>query len=302
MGIFGLHLTTGSRNGRRALVDSDKSGSGIYMIGFHFLFLLFQIFIPFATTPEPQAGAAWAWGQQVEDEKLLKIEWYYNYGTKGNPRIRAQFVPFLWCDRWPPHDYANGTNYFTVWRNQLANYRGYALILNEPDLPGSDSGGQCDRTPRQAAYIYAQARALCPSCVWVGPAVSDRDYRAGWPWLRQFYNELMGLGAPLPEVSAIHTYLAEDPRLIVDSHFALLAQFPGSAKTAWVTEFGHERAEVVNAMLAVWHGDARVTRWAYFAPRIPAGEGYLHKLTLVDDTGGLTALGRTWLKWRSVSK
>lgn len=164
------------------------------------------VYLPVIQTLEPVNGAAWAWVQIPADGELLGIEWYYNYGLRKNPLISAQFIPFLWCDRWPPHDYANGNDYFQMWReHKLTNYKGYALILNELDLEGTETGGQCDRTPRQAAYIYKQALALCPGCIWVGPAVSDMDYRAGWPWLKQFYNYLMGWQLPLPPIAAIHT-------------------------------------------------------------------------------------------------
>lgn len=253
-------------------------------------------YLPLVATTAPRNGAAWAWGQNPADAELLSIDWYYNYGVRGNPRIDAQFVPFLWCDRWPPHDYANGRDYFQLWRdNGLTDYSGYALILNEPDLAGSDRGGQCDRTPRQAAYIYRQALEICPGCKWVGPVTSDMDYRRGWVWQRQFYNYIMGWRLPMPAVGAIHTYLVESPQLILDSYFAMLSEYPNSPTTAWVTEFGNSNPAVVNQMLHTWQDDPRITRWAYFAPRIPANETHLHPLTLIDPNGSLTAVGRAYV-------
>jgi hypothetical protein len=108
------------------------------------------------------------------------------------------------------------------------------------------------------------ARELCPGCIIVGPAVSHEDYRAGWKWLRAFYVEALRIGVTLPEVSAIHTYLPGDPARIVDSHFALLAEFPGAATTAWVTEFATSSPAQARRMIDYYEADPRITRYAWF--------------------------------------
>jgi len=228
-----------------------------------------RAYIPAVTNGEPEQGYAKAYGSlQVGEATRLGIEWYYDYGLRYPFPVldQAEYVPFLWCDQYPALKWPPTTDYFERLTRLPSGYRGNLLFLNEPDLRGGDTDGwQCDRTPRQAAYIYKAARAQCSGCVFVGPAVSHEDYIHGWLWLRDFYNQLMGMGLPLPNVAAIHTYIGtEPPGRIVDSLFTVLAGYPNAPSTAWVTEFGVCDPAQARAMIEYYKSDTRVKRYAWF--------------------------------------
>lgn len=232
----------------------------------------YTAYLPLITTPEPQNGAAWAAAgrRHPRDAEILHIAWYHNWGPVGaNLENGAVFVPTLWCDRYPPMDWADGTNLLQRMTEVIpANYTGPILFINEPDLPGSDTGGQCDRTPEQAAWLYYQLRLAFPRATLVGPQPSHLDYVNGWPWLRAFYDFLSSQGWPPPDVATIHTYIdTEPPGKIVDSLFALLSAYPDAPHTAWVTEYGSCNPGIIHLMRSYWQSDARITRWAFFTPR-----------------------------------
>lgn len=253
------------------------------------------VYIPLVVMPEPVKGAAWAWEKSPEMESLLGIEWYYNYSPRPAPNIRAAFYPFLWCDHYPSLDYRSDTNLFDLWQENVPpDYDGPALFINEGDGGGSDTGGQCERTPHQAVYIYKYAREICPNCVWVGPVTSHLDYLRGWPWQREFYDYLTIMNLPYPDIGAIHTYLVtEHPRLIIDSYFTMLSAYTGAPQTAWVTEFGANDPAMVSLMIDAWDNDPRITKYAYFAPKIPPSS-IDYPLTLIDENGFLTYPGMVY--------
>jgi len=250
--------------------------------------------LPIVATSPPMQGWARAYSDLTNAEmKKLGIEWYYDYNLRYPlpHRAGAEYVPFLWCDIYPSLAYGKAAiRYFDALQKLPPDYSGYLLFLNEPDLPGSIvDGGQCERTPRQAAYMLKATRELCPGCVLVGPVVSHKDYFHGWPWLTEFYREARAIGVRLPEVSAIHTYLDEDPQLIIDSHFRLLRQFPGAATTAWVTEFASADPAQVERMIATYQADPRIERYAWFTAR-----GWRAEMSLIDGAGRLTPVGEVW--------
>jgi hypothetical protein len=256
------------------------------------------LWLPAVASPEPVRGWARAYSNLSDAEmQQLGIEWYYDYALR-HPlphRAGAEYVPFLWCDIYPALAYnAPAIRYFERLAQLPEGYDGYVLFLNEPDLRGATvDGGQCERTPRQAAYMLKAARQVCPACRFVGPVVSHEDYLQAWPWLRGFYIEAARLGVRLPEVSAIHTYLTENPQYIIDSHFHLLGQFPGAATTAWVTEFATSSPDLVARMIAYYESDPRITRYGWFTAR-----GWRADADLITADGQVTAVGQAWLKAR----
>jgi hypothetical protein len=253
--------------------------------------------LPVVTTPkvEPVRGWAKAYSNLSNAElERLGVGWYYDYALRYPfpKRGNVEYVPFLWCDIYPSLAYGKPTiRYFDALQKLPADYGGYLLFLNEPDLQGSTiDGGQCERTPRQGAYMLKAARELCPGCIIVGPAVSHEDYRAGWKWLRAFCVEALRIGVTLPEVSAIHTYLPGDPARIVDSHFALLAEFPGAATTAWVTEFATSSPAQARRMIDYYEADPRITRYAWFT-----AAGWRDDMVLLDAERQTTPVGEAWV-------
>lgn len=257
------------------------------------------VYLPLIMSPSApigKAGVVWPDNANEDTAALLNADWWYDYNVRiDGPQIgNMQFVPYIWCDQWPPHSYDNQTTYYfdvAAAHGMDEHYRGYLLFLNEPDLPGSDTGGQCDMTPRQAAYLYKAIKRKYPHAILVGPSVSHRDYWRGWIWLREWYDLIIEMGLPPPEVAAIHTYLDEPPHLIVDSLFRALAEYPGAPQTAWVTEFGHCDPAVAGAMIDAWQADARIERYAWF---IVQDWQWPECLNLLGRDGELTPVGDAW--------
>jgi hypothetical protein len=255
----------------------------------------YHTFLPLVVGPEPKAGVVWL-DTEPADVNILHFEWWYDYSLRGRDVPGVEFVPFFWCDKWPPHAYGRKSqDYFELAERHLTpDYNSYLLFLNEPDLTGDDTGGQCDMEPRRAAYLYKAIREQLPHAKLVGPAVSHRDYWSNWLWLRTWYGLIDEMGLRPPEVAAIHTYMSENPQWIVDSLFTMLAEFPGSPGTVWVTEFGNCDPAVVQWMLDTWQADGRVSRYAYFTVR----DFEPHCENLFYNTPGysLTPAGRVWVK------
>ncbi|MBP6471214.1 MAG: hypothetical protein KBE23_06455 [Chloroflexi bacterium] len=245
---------------------------------------------------EPVRGYARAYGALLPGEATrLGIEWYYDYGLRWPPTLLdngAEYVPFFWCDQYPSLAWPTRHDYFAALNKLPDNYSGPLLFLNEPDLRGGDIDGlQCDRTPRQAAYIYKAVRAQCPRCRIIGPAASHEDYLAGWPWLKAFYAEITRLHLPCPDVAAIHDYTDQPPAAIVDSLFAALENYECAPQTAWVTEFSTCSADRARRMMAYYEQDSRIERYAWFtAVGYPAAPCY----NLLDKDRNLSAAGEVF--------
>lgn len=243
---------------------------------------------------EPIQGYARAYAPiSPAQARALRIDWYYTYALPHSRLGAAQFVPMFWCDQYPANKWPTQVDYFDVFRQHYGpDYSSFMLFLNEPDLAGGDvDGGQCDRTPRQAAYIYKALLAECPHCIFIGPATSHIDYLRGWPWLKAWYAEIRRMGLRPPDIAAIHDYTSQHPGLIVDSLFEALAQFPDAPTTAWVTEYGTcDPARLAQAM-AYFTADPRVARYAWFTAK-----GYPNQpcLNLLDGSDGLTAVGEVY--------
>jgi hypothetical protein len=253
--------------------------------------LTYTIMLPLIMVAMPKSGMAWHNRQPADANVLGGINWYYTYGLHPYPNEDAQFIPMLWCNQWPAYDYIGGYNYLQeAVKLYPPDYAGWMLILNEPDLPGSDrDGGQCGMTPIQAAYFYQAAVTLWPNAQFIGPAVSHRDYQAGWPWLRQWYKEVARLDLPTPARSAIHTYLGEPPAAILDSYHMVMSPYnaPGMV---WVTEFGSPDPVQTARMIDVWKARPDVERYAYFTTRGGGGTDLF-----VDIPGySLTPNGYAW--------
>jgi hypothetical protein len=253
------------------------------------------IYAPMMVRPEPVRGLAYCCGSLRPGEAAeAGVQIWYNYGLNAPGRTLdngAIYVPFFWCDQWPALEYPTRVSYFQLLRQNLPEgYAGPLLFLNEPDLAGRDVDmGQCDRTPRQAAYIYKALLEMCPHCRLIGPAVSHEDYLAGWPWLRAWYDEIGRLGLRSPDVAAIHTYLNEPPHLIVNSLFEMLAAVPDAPDTAWVTEFASCNPSQAARMIAYYERSDRIEKYFWFT-----GRGWPDACMNLLDDDGLTAVGEIY--------
>lgn len=218
-------------------------------------------------------GLASAYGRLTDEQAIdLGIQWFYDYGLKYPfPKLgNASYIPFFWCDQYPALSYPAVYNYFDALAKLPDGYSGYLLFLNEPDLRGGDvDGWQCDRTPRQAAYIYKAVLRECPKCKIVGPAVSHIDYLQGWPWLKEFYREIQQMGLRKPDVAAVHDYTGQNGLVIVDSLFKALEGYSDAPKKVWITEFSTCNPDLAKRNIELYKSDGRVVRYAWFT-----GKGY----------------------------
>jgi hypothetical protein len=252
------------------------------------------LFLPLVSTIEPSRGWAKAYSNLTEQElQKLNVDWYYDYTLKYPfPSRGIEYVPFLWCDIYPSLKYENpAIRYFDELKKLPQDYNGYLLFLNEPDLRGSRiDGGQCERTPRQAAYMLKAVRELRPDVILIGPVVSHEDYLHGWVWLREFYRIIESnpefADVKKPEIGAIHTYLKNDPANIVNSYFSLQNEFSSFPETAWVTEFAADTPEQAERMINFYKNDPRIERYAWFTAR-----GWQTRFDLINQNGELTPLG-----------
>jgi hypothetical protein len=250
-----------------------------------------SIYIPLVSNGDPVRGWARAYSDLSSTERnLLGIEWYYDYELRIPESYK--YVPFFWCDIYPALKYDNPAIIYMDKLKILANtgYSSYLLFINEPDLAGSTvDGGQCERTPRQAAYMLRAVRNVCPNCIIIGPTVSDQDYLVGWRWLNTFYSVLATpefADVKKPEIAGLHTYLSEPPQLIVDSFFSLLSRFPGSPKKVWITEFATNDPHKLQEMIDYYRQDSRIERYAWFTAR-----SWKTETNLITPSGVLTELG-----------
>lgn len=238
------------------------------------------IYFPIAYNQGHKAGIAWAYRgyAQPQDTAILNIEWYLNWAIQPATWTNNH-VNYFACTEWPYGSADPKLNYWDALNSYTQpDYAGYLIFLNEPDLKG-----QCDTTPTEAVQILHVIRVLRPNAVIVGPNVSHMDYLQGWPWLRAFYNEAINQNVELPEIGGIHSYLNEPPGKIINSFFNL----PYTPETAWVTEFGNCNPDITEQMLQTYLIDPRITRYAYYAPRLYMADVPTEQkcLTLFDGLG-----------------
>lgn len=218
-------------------------------------------------------GLAKAYGQvTAANVSDLKIKWYYDYALRYPfPKdLGIEYIPFFWCDQYPSLKWPTDYNYFDQLAKLPDGYSGYLLFLNEPDLRGGDvDGWQCDRTPRQAAYIYKAVKEMCQRCVIVGPNVSHIDYLQNWKWLREFYEQIELLGLEPPDIAAVHDYTEQPTQKMITSLFILFSQFDDTPETMWVTEFATCNTDLAKQNIEYFKSDDRVERYAWFT-----GKGY----------------------------
>lgn len=259
--------------------------------------ITYTIFIPLvlAMQPPPRAGIVWH-NPHPDDPAVTPFEWYYNYGLIPYDGVEQEFVPFFHCPIWPPLAYGReAADYFEIAETALGHdYDGWLLFLNEPNEYGTDTGGQCEMTPRQAAFFYKSVVTLYPYAEVVGPVVSQHDYPHWW-WMRQWYQWITQLNLPMPAAAAAHFYDAAgtNPIHLTDlttSLRELLAEFPGAPDTIWLTEFGTCEASYAQVMLQEIQSLPYVTRYAWYTTR--RGGACTDLYTTPENT--LTPVGYVW--------
>ena len=248
----------------------------------------------------PKHGFAWPWHGLAKEWMIdeLGAGWYYVYAVQARPKFnhRIQYIPMFWADRSPSLKYwgAFVDKIEQIERNLPRHYSGPLLILNECDLPGSDSWqveGQCDRTPRQSAFLYKGLRESWPYAEIIGPVTSHRDYWKNWEWQKEFYKQITAMGLPPPDVGAIHTYLVdrEPPERIINSYLEMVSEWNGP-ETVWVTEFATCKPARALLYLKFYKESPLVERYSWFGVVSDKNNCGM----LIWPNGKLTPVGEVW--------
>lgn len=258
--------------------------------------------------PNQYQGAAWAGmgARQPLDAEILSIRVAHGWGTYPTSESVSKrtsdgilHIQHVWCDLYPPHDYLNGTNLLQRAQDNIpSTYTGPILFANEPDLKGSLTGGQCDRTPRQVAFLYLQLREMFPNAELIGPQVSHLDWDNNWAWLRAFYNEITNMGLPMPDKMGLHAYSQTNPDDMIQSALNLAANYYEQSPKIWITEYGSCNPNMMQAMTSYYRQSPHIEYYFVFTPRWWRDPQFATCLNLFTDmeTYQLTPVGYGYLQ------
>lgn len=231
-------------------------------------------YLPILLSPAPPGKAGIAWNKAgYNDIRPFPFAYYHVWTVRGieqgdvsperweNIR-RVLHEPYFSC---PVRPYEALFSDVPVQEDLLAQladlagtgYSGIVYFLNEPNHPG-----QCTLSPAEAAQIYMEVTAVCPSCQFTMPNVSDWDYLADWAWTRQYLDVLQALHAPQPAYGAFHSYRYPVTPMI-DSYLIMLAQYRLQVDVA-ITEYGNCDPQTAVAMHQELLTDERVVRMFWF--------------------------------------
>ena len=222
-------------------------------------------------------------------EPRFNISWYLNYVLEPSPQLaaqRLQFIPFLWCSYPPGGDPA--TDMLAQAVSILgADYAGYLLFLNEPELGGLY--GQCAMTDfNVAADFYIRTRQLLPLARLIGPhnAYDDNIKGHTFAWLNDWREAVraktcaqpeLGLPCDYPQNVAYGAHFfgetaASNLRLADELH-AQLIEWGEAHKEIWATEFTfcYDRAgqdQELEATVMGFEALPYVERYAFYTNRL----------------------------------
>jgi len=143
-------------------------------------------------------------GKDAHHLELLKVGWYYNWGSSTKLTTHAQFVPMVFSGR----------------REPPAQPTPFVLGFNEPDHPKQANLSVAEALDKWPA-IAAQARFL------VSPALAGNPVTK--PWLNDFLK-----AQPKVDAIAVHWYRGVDAARFIKDLEEIHAHFK---KPIWVTEF-----------------------------------------------------------------
>ena len=240
----------------------------------------------------PKAGIAWAGGENPTDVETLCVTWKHEWGIQRQGNDSIEYVNHIACPVYPFMAYGETVtlDYFDAMENKLGrDFNGYLLFLNEPDRKD-----QCYMSPYRAVFFYRAVREQYPNAIISMPQVSHFDYLNDWVWLREFYDILETKNIPYPDFATIHTYVKEDPNLIVDSMYSFLHERGLSKDKVWITEFGTNDPVIMREMLTLYQADNRIDRYAYYTVRYNENDWDLFRCKTCDE---LTPVGEVWVEF-----
>jgi hypothetical protein len=245
-----------------------------------------KIFIPIISQAGPLVEARAGTGVPLErdipaaDLPSMGVRWYYNW-YKSSPTAASlaglgiQFVPMSYAGEDP---------------ELPADYSGYLLVFNEPDV-----SGQANLTPSQAADRYLALAAGYPKARLVVGGVSAWLEWGGWytcldeqghyiqSWTSCFLKEFERRGVPQlkPQYWHAHAYLNEGlagygyltPERARATLEGLHAKTGG---TYWVTEYAevHGDTAVFCDFTGWMKAQTWIARYAPFASRVTGSEAW----------------------------
>jgi hypothetical protein len=148
-------------------------------------------------------------GKDARHLELLKVGWYYNWGSSTKLTTHAQFVPMVFSGR----------------REPPAQPTPFVLGFNEPDHPKQANLSVTDALAKWPA-ISGQARFL------VSPAMAGNPVTK--PWLNDFLK-----AKPKVDAIAVHWYRGVEAAKFIKDLEEIHAHFQ---KPIWVTEFAPQTA------------------------------------------------------------
>lgn len=233
----------------------------------------YRVYLPMAQKvgPEPYFGLAMAYDEPT-DLSSLKAGWYYNWSPNGDAP-GAEFVPMSYSGE-------------TI--GLPADYSGYLLVFNEPNL-GAPNG--CGLSPQAAAGQYAALRESYPRAKFVV---------GGWSvfassWASSFVHELKERNIPLPERWHAHAYT--EAWITPSKAQKFLSDFQKlTGGKYWITEYGSPAGVLrdFQSMTDWFLAQSWIERIAPYTNRQPAGAAWAigSGVDLVDLDDQLTDIGK----------
>jgi len=174
---------------------------------------------------------------------------------------------------------------FHILDNLGADYDGYLLFVNEPDL-------KTELHPIRMAQLYLHVKHFMPNVKLVGPGLSHRDYQAGFSWFNAWYEAVVRISGVPPDMYAwdIHNYMATEPPLApYDALEALLLTKGVENSRFWVSEWGADNPERLLEMKRAFDNDPRILRHNWYDQYAAWWDGDDRRLHLF--SGGLEGPG-----------
>lgn len=217
----------------------------------------YTTYIPMIQRPECPDGRGVA-GLIIEPQAIneLCISWWHDWSINDRTGVPGEYVPMFWGEFWPT-DGPPVVYYMELAKEELgAEYCGFLLFLNEPDLPPPQS----NLTALRAAELYLELREELPCAKLIGPQVSD----IGLSWLVDWRESVYVLSGEYPTIYAysMHADSIED----LDALCGLIISWGEVCEGLWITEFGTgcDVGELYS-LTAALSLDARVARYAVYS-------------------------------------
>lgn len=218
-----------------------------------------HVYLPMILQSPDYKGLALADPYHSGDLDLLRAEWWYDWTATGQ-------TPMLWSGK-PSTSLPQ-------------NYRGYVLVLNEPNVEIQSNVTPAEAVRRMAilrAY-YPNAKLLCCGVsVWAGS------------WMTEFWR----LGGR-PDGWHVHAYIEAyiTPQYIARELNAWHAMTGGEY---WVSEYGSPEGSLEDfATVTEWfEGQSWIVRVAAYTNRQPIGVPWAigPGVEMVNDNGDLSPIG-----------